>query len=101
MSTSFHFERTSLLLHTCLPSPVPGIEAVEVTEDTTPLIVGERTNVIGSRKFKKMIAKNEFEKAAEIGRKQDRGGAHIIDVCMADPDREKNLFLPLDLGSRE
>jgi len=66
-----------------------GIEAVEVTEDTTPLIVGERTNVIGSRKFKRLIAKNEFEKAAEIGRKQDRGGAHIIDVCMADPDREE------------
>ncbi|OUU20953.1 MAG: methionine synthase, partial [Planctomycetia bacterium TMED53] len=65
-----------------------GIEAVDVTEDTTPLIVGERTNVIGSRKFKKLIAKNEFEKAAEVGRKQDRGGAHIIDVCMADPDRE-------------
>ncbi|MAJ28855.1 methionine synthase [bacterium TMED181] len=76
-----------------------GIESVEVTEDTTPLIVGERTNVIGSRKFKKLIAKNEFEKAAEIGRKQDRGGAHIIDVCMADPDREELedmlAFLPM------
>lgn len=76
-----------------------GIEAVEVTEDTTPLIVGERTNVIGSRKFKKLIARNEFEKAAEIGRKQDRGGAHIIDVCMADPDREELedmlAFLPV------
>ena len=76
-----------------------GIEAVDVTEDTTPLIVGERTNVIGSRKFKKLIAKNEFEKAAEVGRKQDRGGAHIIDVCMADPDREELddmlAFLPV------
>ena len=76
-----------------------GIEAIEVTEDTTPLIVGERTNVIGSRKFKRLIAKNEFEKAAEIGRKQDRGGAHIIDVCMADPDREELedmlAFLPV------
>lgn len=78
---------------------ISGIEAVEVTEDTTPLIVGERTNVIGSRKFKKLIARNEFEKAAEIGRKQDRGGAHIIDVCMADPDREELedmlAFLPV------
>ncbi|MDG1454872.1 MAG: methionine synthase, partial [Planctomycetota bacterium] len=66
-----------------------GIESVDVTEDTVPLIVGERTNVIGSRKFKKLIAKDEFEKAAELGRKQARGGAHIIDVCMADPDREE------------
>ena len=66
-----------------------GIESVDVTEDTVPLIVGERTNVIGSRKFKKLIAKDEFEKAAELGRKQARGGAHIIDVCMADPEREE------------
>ncbi|MGE4620276.1 MAG: methionine synthase [Planctomycetota bacterium] len=78
---------------------VSGIETVEINEDTTPLIVGERTNVIGSRRFKKLIAKEEFEKAAEIGRKQSRGGAHIIDVCMADPDREELddilKFLPL------
>ena len=68
---------------------ISGIELVEINEDNQPLVVGERTNVIGSRRFKKMIARDEFEKAAEIGRRQDRGGAHIIDVCMADPDREE------------
>ena len=82
------------------PRPlVSGIETVEISEDTIPLVVGERTNVIGSRRFKKLIAKEEFEKAAEIGRKQARGGAHVIDVCMADPDREELddmlRFLPL------
>lgn len=80
-------------------SLVSGIEIVEINEDTVPLVVGERTNVIGSRRFKKLIAKEEFEKAAEIGRKQSRGGAHVIDVCMADPDREELddmlQFLPL------
>ncbi|MEC9475611.1 MAG: methionine synthase [Planctomycetota bacterium] len=80
-------------------SLVSGIETVEINEDTTPLVVGERTNVIGSRRFKKLIAREEFEKAAEIGRKQSRGGAHVIDVCMADPDREELddmlQFLPL------
>jgi len=66
-----------------------GIEAIEVEEDNLPLIVGERTNVIGSRRFKKMIFRRDFEKAAEIGRKQSRGGAHILDVCMADPDSDE------------
>ena len=70
-------------------SIVSGIETIEISEDTIPLVVGERTNVIGSRRFKKLIAQDEFEKAAEIGRRQARGGAHIIDVCMADPDREE------------
>ncbi|MBT6451716.1 MAG: methionine synthase [Planctomycetes bacterium] len=81
------------------PAIISGIEVVEVNEDTTPLVVGERTNVIGSRRFKKMIGREEFEKAAEIGRRQDKGGAHIIDVCMADPDREElddmMQFLPM------
>ncbi|HIC23486.1 MAG TPA: methionine synthase, partial [Planctomycetes bacterium] len=80
-------------------SIVSGIETIEISEDTIPLVVGERTNVIGSRRFKKLIAQDEFEKAAEIGRRQARGGAHIIDVCMADPDREELddilRFLPL------
>ncbi len=78
---------------------ISGIELVQIDEDTRPLVVGERTNVIGSRRFKKLIARDEFEKAAEIGRRQDRGGAHIIDVCMADPDREEQedilRFLPM------
>jgi 5-methyltetrahydrofolate--homocysteine methyltransferase len=51
--------------------------------------VGERTNVIGSRKFKRLIAAGAWESAAEVGRAQVRKGAQIIDVCLADPDREE------------
>lgn len=75
-----------------------GIDAVEIEEDNQPLIVGERTNVIGSRRFKKLIAKEEFEKAAEIGRKQSRSGAHILDVCMADPDSDELTDIQTFLG---
>jgi len=58
-------------------------------EERRPLQVGERTNVIGSRKFKKLIAEGDFERAAEVGRAQVKGGAHILDVCLADPDRDE------------
>ncbi len=68
---------------------VSGIEAVELTADNRPLLVGERTNVLGSRKFKKLIAGGDWEAAAEVGRAQARGGGQVLDVCMQDPDRDE------------
>jgi 5-methyltetrahydrofolate--homocysteine methyltransferase len=66
-----------------------GIDAVEATEDNRPLMVGERTNVIGSRRFKRLIATEQFERAAEIGRAQVKRGAQVVDVCLANPDRDE------------
>jgi 5-methyltetrahydrofolate--homocysteine methyltransferase len=68
---------------------VSGIESVFVEEDNRPLLVGERTNVIGSRLFKSWIAEEKYEDASEIARKQVKGGAQIIDICLADPDRDE------------
>jgi 5-methyltetrahydrofolate--homocysteine methyltransferase len=66
---------------------VSGIETLVIDESTRPVIVGERTNVLGSRKFKRLIAQDKFEEASEIGRAQVRRGAHIVDVNLQDPDR--------------
>jgi 5-methyltetrahydrofolate--homocysteine methyltransferase len=71
------------------PTAVSGIEVLYPTEDNRPVFVGERTNVIGSRRFKALIAGGQFEEAAEIGRAQVRGGAQVLDVCLADPDRDE------------
>ncbi|MBP1642339.1 MAG: methionine synthase [Acidobacteria bacterium] len=68
---------------------VSGLEAVELTADNRPLLVGERTNVLGSRAFKQKIAGGDFEAAAEIGRAQVRSGAQVLDVCLQDPDRDE------------
>ena len=54
-----------------------------------PLFVGERTNVIGSRKFKELIREKKFEQASEIARAQVKKGAHVIDICLADPDDDE------------
>jgi 5-methyltetrahydrofolate--homocysteine methyltransferase len=70
-------------------SVVAGLEPLAIEEDRRPVLVGERTNVIGSRKFKELIIAGAFEEGAEIGRRQVRGGAQVIDVCLADPDREE------------
>jgi 5-methyltetrahydrofolate--homocysteine methyltransferase len=76
---------------------VSGIEMLEITEDNRPVLVGERTNVLGSRKFKRLVAAGEFEAAAEVARAQVKTGAQVIDVCLQDPDRDEvadvNSFL--------
>ncbi|WP_110111696.1 methionine synthase [Bacillus sp. CGMCC 1.16541] len=68
---------------------VSGIEALIYDDSMRPLFVGERTNVIGSRKFKRLIAEGKFEEASEVARAQVKNGAHVIDICLADPDREE------------
>jgi len=70
-------------------SAVSGIETVYVDPENRPLLVGERTNVLGSRKFKRLIREGKYEEASEIARAQVKSGAHIIDVCLQDPDRDE------------
>jgi 5-methyltetrahydrofolate--homocysteine methyltransferase len=53
------------------------------------VLVGERTNVLGSRKFKTLIQAGEHEAAAEVGRAQVKAGGQILDVCLQDPDRNE------------
>src|SRR5881628_2991611 len=72
------------------PQAVSGIEVFYPADDNRPLFVGERTNVIGSRRFKELIVADQFEEAAEIGRAQVRNGAQILDVCLANPDRDES-----------
>jgi 5-methyltetrahydrofolate--homocysteine methyltransferase len=71
-----------------------GIDMIEAEESTRPLIVGERTNVIGSREFKKLIAAEQWEEATEIARRQVKSGAHIVDVCLQSTDRDEIKDIP-------
>jgi 5-methyltetrahydrofolate--homocysteine methyltransferase len=71
-----------------------GTELVEADESTRPLIVGERTNVIGSRLFKELVAQEKWEEATEIARRQVRNGAHVIDVCLQSTDRDEMKDIP-------
>jgi 5-methyltetrahydrofolate--homocysteine methyltransferase len=68
---------------------VSGVDCLAVEEDGRPYLVGERANVLGSRQFKALIAEGRYDDAAEVGRRQVRGGAHVLDVCLQDPDRDE------------
>ena len=69
---------TSHLSH-CVLS---GLEPLQL--DNTFINVGERTNVAGSAKFKKLIAAKDYEAALSIARQQVENGAQVIDICMDD-----------------
>jgi 5-methyltetrahydrofolate--homocysteine methyltransferase len=71
-----------------------GIETIEADDSTRPLLVGERTNVIGSRLFKNLVAEEKWEEATEIARRQVKGGAHIVDVCLQSTERDERKDIP-------
>src|SRR5438477_3063398 len=71
-----------------------GIETIEAEDSTRPLLVGERTNVIGSRLFKNLVAEEKWEEATEIARRQVRGGAQIIDICLQSTERDEKKDIP-------
>jgi len=71
-----------------------GIETIEAEDSTRPLLVGERTNVIGSRLFKNLVAEEKWEEASEIARRQVKGGAHIVDVCLQSTERDEQKDIP-------
>jgi 5-methyltetrahydrofolate--homocysteine methyltransferase len=72
-----------------------GIETIEADDQTRPLLVGERTNVIGSRLFKNLVAEEKWEEATEIARRQVKGGAHIVDVCLQSTERDERKDIPV------
>ncbi len=96
-TTREHVAALAELVEGRVPRPVPdhhramisGLEAAELTPENRPLLVGERTNVLGSRAFRKLIEAGDFEAAAEVGRAQVRGGGQVIDVCLQDPERDE------------
>jgi 5-methyltetrahydrofolate--homocysteine methyltransferase len=66
--------------------PRPGCSslysAVEFRQDNSFLIVGERTNTNGSRQFKNLLAKEDWDGLVSMGKELLRDGSHVLDVCV-------------------
>jgi len=61
-------------------SQYSGLEALTIYPDSNYIMIGERTNVTGSRRFMKMIQRGDLEAALQVARQQVEGGANILDV---------------------
>jgi 5-methyltetrahydrofolate--homocysteine methyltransferase len=76
-----------------------GLEPFVIGEDTGFVIVGERTNVTGSARFRRLIEAGDFQEAVEVAVEQVRGGANLLDVNMdadlLDAEEAMTTFLNL------
>jgi 5-methyltetrahydrofolate--homocysteine methyltransferase len=83
----------------------PAHAALYQRPDSNFIMVGERTNVTGSKAFARLIRDGKYEEAVEVARQQVAGGATIIDVNMDDAllDGEAAMtkFLRLIAGDPE
>ena len=59
-----------------------GLEPFNIEEDSLFVNVGERTNVTGSAKFKRLILNSQYDEALDVAREQVENGAQIVDVNM-------------------
>lgn len=90
-TTPDHIKAIAETLKTFEPRPIPkieqatrlsGLEALTIKSKDSPFImVGERTNVMGSAKFKRLIKEEKYEQALSVARSQVENGANIIDIC--------------------
>ena len=82
-----------------------GSRPLTLREDSNFLMVGERTNVTGSRKFARLIREGLFEEAIEVARDQVEGGAAVIDINMDDAlldgEEAMTMFLRLIAGESD
>jgi 5-methyltetrahydrofolate--homocysteine methyltransferase len=98
-TTEKHIAALAAMVAGKAPRPLPekpsarvffsGIDLVESTADNRPLLVGERTNVLGSKKFRRLVTEESWDEAAEIGRAQVKAGAQIVDVCLTTTERDE------------
>jgi 5-methyltetrahydrofolate--homocysteine methyltransferase len=59
-----------------------GLEPFTIGPDTNFVMVGERANVAGSARFRRLIEAEEYQEALEVALEQVRGGANLLDVNM-------------------
>jgi 5-methyltetrahydrofolate--homocysteine methyltransferase len=76
-----------------------GLEPFEIGPDTGFVMIGERTNVAGSARFRRLIEAGNYQAAADVALEQVRGGANLLDVNMdadlLDGEQAMTSFLNL------
>ena len=80
-----------------------GTQPLTIRPETNFIMIGERTNVTGSRKFARLIRNDLFDEAVEVARQQVLNGASIIDINMDDAllDAEASMTKYLNLIAGE
>ena len=76
-----------------------GLEPLNIGDESLFINVGERTNVTGSAKFKRLILDGDYDTALDVARQQVENGAQVIDInmdeAMLDGEQAMTTFLSL------
>ena len=107
-TTPAHIAAIRAAVEGLAPRPVPdlprftqysGLETLTIRADSNFQMIGERTNVTGSKRFRRLVTSGDFAGAAEVALEQVRGGANILDVnmdeAMLDSEQAMTRFLNL------
>jgi 5-methyltetrahydrofolate--homocysteine methyltransferase len=70
-----------------------SIQSLTMAQVPPPLLIGERLNATGSRKFKRLLMEEDFDSILEMARDQVAGGAHALDVSVAITERPDEDYL--------
>jgi len=90
-STPAHIQAIAEAVSQCQPRAIPrlekkcrlsGLEPFNIGPDALFINVGERTNVTGSARFKRLVLENDYDAALDVARQQVDSGAQIIDINM-------------------
>jgi len=90
-TTPEHIAAMAAAVDGVAPRPLPavpvacrlsGLEPLNISADTLFVNVGERTNVTGSAKFKRLIKEEKYSEALDVARQQVESGAQVIDINM-------------------
>ncbi len=103
-----HIERIAEAVSSCAPREIPaprthtrfsGLEPFGIGADTGFVMIGERTNVTGSKRFRRLIESDNHQGAVDVALEQVRGGANLLDVNMdadlLDSEQAMTTFLNL------
>ncbi|MBM9613363.1 dihydropteroate synthase [Desulfobulbus rhabdoformis] len=71
------------------PSVSSLYQAVELQQEIPPLLIGERANSNGSKKFRELLLADDYQACLKIAVEQENKGAHVIDLCTAYAGRDE------------
>ena len=109
-TTPEHIRRIAEAVRGVAPRAVPrlgdrritsfsGLEPFSITPDSGFTMIGERTNITGSKRFRRLIESGDFQQGVDVALEQVRGGANLIDVNMdadlLDSEKAMTTFLNL------
>jgi len=111
-TTPAHIKAIADAVSKYLPRTIPetniecrlsGLEPLNINKESLFVNVGERTNVTGSARFKRLILEEDYETALDVAREQVENGAQIIDINMDEGmlDGEKAMVTFLNLIASE